>query len=94
MKDYTITNANTRNTLFRYLSTYRTTIIRYKEYSPTWKTEATWERYWKEMNALEDMIDSILALREAYGFKTNERTIASYENAQELRYTVTVNYAP
>ena len=91
MKDYTITNANTRNTLFRYLSAYRTTIIRYKEYSPTWKTGATWERYWKEMNALEDMIDAILALRKAYGFKTDERTLERYEAIQELRYTVTVN---
>jgi hypothetical protein len=94
MKDYIITNTNTRNTLLRYLRTYRTTILRYKENSRTWKTVATWERYWKEMNALEDMIDSIIALREAYGFKTDERTIASYEIAQEMRYTVTVNYAP
>ena len=46
------------------------------------------------MNALEDMIDAILALREAYGFKTDERALERYEAIQELRYTVTVNYAP
>ena len=94
MKDYIITNTNTRSTLLRYLRADRTTILRYKGNCRTWKTEATWERYWAEMNALEDMIDSIIALRKAYGFKTDERTLASYENAQEMRYTVTVNYAP
>jgi hypothetical protein len=91
MKDYTITNLNTRNTLFRYLRTYRSTVNRYKENSKNWKTGAIWERYWKEMNALEDMIDAILALRETYGFKTDERTLERYEAIQELRYTVTVN---
>jgi hypothetical protein len=92
MKDYTITNSNTRNALYRYMSAYRSTVNRYKENSKNWKTSATWERYWKEMNALEDMIDAILALRETYGFKTDERTLERYEAIQELRYTVTVNY--
>ena len=91
MKDYTITNFNTRNALYRHMSAYRSTVNRYKENSKNWKTGATWERYWKEMNALEDMIDAILALRETYGFKTDERTLERYEAIQELRYTVTVN---
>ena len=91
MKDYTITNSNTNSTLLRYLRIYRFTVNRYKENSKNWKTGATWERYWKEMNALEDMIDAVLALRETYGFKTDERTLERYEAIQELRYTVTVN---
>ncbi len=91
MKDYTITNLNTRDTLFRYMRAYRSTVNRYKENSKNWKTGSTWERYWKEMNALEDMIDAVLALRETYGFKTDERTLERYEAIQELRYTVTVN---
>ena len=91
MKDYTITNSNTRNTLYRYMSAYRSTVNRYKENSKSWKTDATWERYWKEMNSLEDMIDAILSLRETYGFKTDERVLERYEAIQELRYTVTIN---
>ena len=91
MKDYTITNSNTNSTLLRYLRIYRFTVNRYKENSKNWKVGATWERHWKEMNALEDMIDAILALRETYGFKTDERTLERYEAMQELRYTVTVN---
>lgn len=87
----TITDNHTLSLLRYAVNNYIVTVRKYEDYSPSWKTEATWERYWKEMNKLEDKIDALIALREMYNYKTNERIFARYEKAQELRYFVTVN---
>lgn len=86
-----LSNQRVLHCLQAYIRQYRLTVKKYRNYSPTWKTEATWEKYWKTMNLLEDMIDGLYRVCEEYNIKTKEHWKVGYEEMQELRYYITTN---
>lgn len=87
--DYEI-DKRTSRVLGMYLRKYSVLVMKYKAYHETWKTETTWERYWREMNLCEDMIDGAIAMRKEYGFKVCQATLDRYEEKQNIRCAITM----
>lgn len=81
---------NIRFYLTRALCKYTQEVRRYRDNSATWKSERTWVSYWHRMNALEEAIDLLLNKCEEEGIFVSDKTLAKYENLQEIRYNVTM----